>query len=366
MKYSLASYLKAVSSDIPGDLISTENLDRLCSLAQHFPAAIAYLFGFESSLSNPEPVADLFLCTKASQGGRDWLAGDEAPTKLPSLFKIIAGYDDIEEISSLIFAEPSWRKIREFCLHWANPNSPLHRVEDIWLEFDFDQTSNSIPLPSLFFDAEEFKLETDYRWLAEKSLSQLKDTPLSAQMSETFIHCLTSLPLDIKPFQIGVLLPRQQQVRIYIPFVSYQQLLNYLAKLHWPGKLDVWEYLLPQMSRLVEKFQLQIELQEKLSSNIAIELYPQNQSSWEMILNHLTSIGFCVPEKKNALLAYSGTTYVSPSLAPINLSKMSQFFGEDNQVIFRRRLAYLKMTYQPETPIEFKAYLGVIPAWQKR
>ena len=365
MKDSLASYIKAVSPDIPADLISTENLDRLCSLTQHFPTIIASAFGFESSLTDPEPIADFFFCTEANQGGRDWLAGESALTQLPTLFKIIGGYDEIEEMSPLILEQPTWQKIRNFCLDWANPKSDLHQVDNIWLEFDFAQTRETIPIPSLFFSAEHFNSETDYSWWAKNILSGLKDTSISSQTTAIFINCLTILPPNIKPFQIGILLPREQQLRIYIPFVSYQQLLNYLTQINWQGNLSLWEYLLSQFSRLVDNFQLQIEIRDHLCPEIAIELYPQNQNSWDKILNYLTEIGFCLPEKKEALLSYSGLSDLSSSSATINLSKMAKFFAPDNQVVFRRNLGYLKMSYQPENPIAFKAYLLVTPAWQK-
>ena len=182
MKDSLASYIKAVSPDIPTDLISTENLDRLCSLTQHFPTIIASAFGFESSLTDPEPVADFFFCTEANQGGRDWLAGESALTQLPTLFKIIGGYDEIEEMSPLILEQPIWQKIRNFCLDWANPKSDLHQIDNIWLEFDFLQTSETIPIPSLFSQADKnlFQLDNEesypnYFGFADIIRSQFQD-----------------------------------------------------------------------------------------------------------------------------------------------------------------------------------------------
>ena len=321
MKDNLASCLKAISNDIPENLISLPCLDRLCSIAQHFPDSIVSLFGFESNLTEVESVVDFFFCLEAEGEGREWLK--EA------------------SFSPLMAKQPTWQKISHFANQWADADSPVSSVEDVWLEFDFEQTQQTTPIPSLFFSVEHFTTDTDYRWWAENVLTPLKSNPLSEEAQNTLINCFTALPENIEPFQLGILLPRKEQLRIYLTFVSYQELLDYLSKINWQGDLSLWEYLLAQFTPLVDNFQLQIEIQENLSPEIAIELYPRNDSCWRRILNYLTKIDFCLLEKKLGLLDYQN---------------INEIIIDSTQQI-NPQLAYLKMSYQVAKPITFKAYL---------
>ena len=118
--------------------------------------------------------------------------------------------------------------------------------------------------------------------------------------------------------------------------------------------MELWEHLLGQFAPLVTNFQLQVEVTDKLVEDIAIELYPRDRQCWQQLLTHLTNIGFCLPEKRSALLSYEGSTIVSDN----NLHKKNDR-KKESRVVCKRELGYLKMSYHPNQPISFKAYIVV-------
>ena len=329
MKDSLASYLKAVCSDVSDDLISTDCCDRFCGIAQYFPQSIVSIFGWESSLLDIKPQVDFFFCLNHRPEVKQWLSQalkSEEQKLLPEAIK----------------NEPLWQKIGTFVESWQDSESPIAQVEDIWLEFDyFDCSSKSIPSPCFFFSAEHLDASSDYQWWLENTLGKLSDRKISTS-TKVLQKCFDKMPLGVEPFQLGILFPREEQLRLYLTFVSYQQLLDYLPEIGWQEDLQLLEHLLQQFAPLTSNFQLQIEVDKKLSEEIAIELYPLDRQCSQQILTHLTNIGFCLPEKRTALLNYDGVSTV---------------YVNNQKKQLTRELRYLKMTYRPGKPILFKAYI---------
>ncbi|MGI0496174.1 hypothetical protein ACOKW7_13540 [Limnospira platensis CENA597] len=365
---SLTDYWEAIAPAISPDLISPESLGHLAAVGGHFPSAIASLVGFECRLADPQPQADLFLRVVPENGGRDILAGGEAVETLPKLYHLLAGSATIPVLSSRLIEHPVWRKIRLFCREWSNPETSFYRtVNDLWLEFDLTgdltgdlTTDRVIPVPSVFWGSEQVAdLENHLNWWL--------DSRLTSGQSQIIHQTFQALPPTAKLFQSGVLLSRNSQaLRFYIADISPTQIYGYLEQLGWLGDRYSIGAILALLSVGINKTNLQLEIDgNSLSEQIAVECYLENRQAWQIFLDGLVKTGFCLPQKRDAILSFGGLTHErdSPEKWPDTLRRRSQLLGENWESVLFRRLAYLKLTYRRGIPLEFKAYLGVQPGW---
>ena len=317
---SLGDYLRVNSQLRSTGLISTANWNQIITIGDYFPRAIASVFGFECSLSNPLLTADFFFCTIADN-------------KSNCLGK-----------NNTLSSNHIWQNIDRFYLDWQDNNTEIvYKIEDIWLEFDLENYYADIPIPSIFFDATNIHFLAEWQSVLDKILQSVLDKPIKKSIKQQFLHCIQALPKNVSAFQVGVLLSRNlQNLRLYTTAISCQQICQYLSQLNWQGNVDLLSSILNRVSKLVDQYQLQLEICNKLSSTIAIEFYCYNQNNLQTLLDYLTTTGFCLPEKRDGLLAFSGSN-----------------------ADFSRRIAYLKMTYTPGNSLQFKAYLGITPKNQK-
>ncbi len=315
---TIADYLKSNGFSISPSLISPANLKEISTRGNYFPKKIASIFGFECSLNNPVPTVDFFFCTRARDKA-NYLINDRRNSLL---------------------ADPVWRNIALFYRDWCDRDSFLARkVEDIWWEFDLASDRGNIFVPSIFLDASNIHTQAEWQYIVRQPLQLLLGKSVERSTQQMLFNCLQALPKNVSWFQIGLLLSRNpQNLRLYTTAISLQQIQHYLSQLKYQGDLDLLANILNRISGLVDKYQLQLEIGQELSSTIAIEFYCYNQNNLQSLLDYLTTTGFCLSEKRDALLAFPGSN-----------------------TQFTRRIAYLKMTYTPDYPLQFKAYLGITP-----
>ena len=314
---SLAEYLLFNSQLISRVLISSANFKQIITIGDYFTGVIASIFGFECVLNQPNSIADFFFCIRSQEKHHNFL-DNENP----------------------LLNNHCWQNIALFYQTWQDEQTILaKKVEDIWLEFDSEQYNNEIPIPSIFFDATKINYLDQWQWIINNSLTQLLGQDIPRSQVDLFLQAISQLPNNVAVFQVGLLLSRpQQNIRIYTTAITINQICSYLTKLNWQGDIDLLVNILGRISSLVDKYQLQIEIGHELSDTIAIEFYCYNQANLRRLLDYLTATGFCLPEKRDALLAFP-----------------------DSSTNFSRRIAYLKMTYTPNNPLQFKAYLGITP-----
>ena len=314
---SLGNYCRANSQLISANLISQKNWNQIITIGDHFSMVLVSIFGFEYVLNNPKSTTDFFFCIRSRQKHHKFLDNEN-----PLLNHYL------------------WQNIALFYQNWQDQQTILaQKISDIWLEFDHEQYSNQIPIPSVFFDATKINSQSEWQWIIENSLSQLLGQDIPKSQIYLFLKTISQLPKNVNVFQVGLLLSRpQQNIRIYTTAIAITQIRNYLTKLNWQGNIDLLVNILQRVSSLVDKYQLQIEIGHELASAIAIEFYCYNQNNLQSLLYYLTATEFCLPEKRDALLVFP-----------------------DSSTNFSRRIAYLKMTYTPNNPLQFKAYLGITP-----
>ena len=354
---SLEEYLTSVKPNVSPQLISPETWLNIDTVAKALPQAITSFFGFECRLGTHKPTADFLTCTSASEAGREILAGSN---------------NHLINLPDSLIEKPIWSNIRNFCHHWSKKDSPLHeKIRNIWLEFDIDESLNTVPLPSCFFGPENiYSVQSDnynsYQWVNQEALKLLLGKTISPKVEKQLFNCFNLLPKEAYVFQVGVMLARKSElVRICIRNISVENILNYLTQINWQGDINELKTLLNDISNLVDRIDLDIDVGEFVYPKIGLECYLTQQPSfeprWNLFLEYLVKLGLCVREKHDALLAYPG--YVRekshPELLPSSLLKLSKFLGSEYERVFFRGLHHIKIVYQPEKPLEAKAYLSV-------
>ena len=312
----LGNYLRVNRQFIPDVVSLSDNLSKIIAVSDYFPNLIVYIFGLECVLNNTDSKADFFFCIGSREKHNNFL-----------------------ERNNPLLHNNLWKNITLFYDTWQNEKTILaQKVADIWLEFDHEQYNNQIPIPSIFFDTTKINSLDPWEWIIDNSLTQLLGHDIPRSQRDLFLQAISQLPNNVAVFQVGLLLSRpQQNIRIYTTAITISQIRNYLAKLNWQRDIDLLVNILGRIYSLVDKYQLQIEIGDELSDTIAIEFYCYNQTNLQRLLEYLTTTGFCLPEKRDALLAFP-----------------------DSSADLARRIAYLKMTYKPQNPLQFKAYLGVV------
>lgn len=348
---SLAGSLKLLKPTISPHLIAPECWHQIESIAAVLPSAITSFFGFECRMGKEEAHADFLICAKAKQLGRKVLADDEYPVTLPQY----------------LYDSPVWQQINNFSQQWNNPDSPLYQgVNNIWLEFDIDESLANIPVPSCFFGPQPIYSYSDARWTIDRALKLLQNKAVPQATAAQILNCFELLPENAYVFQIGVMLARKSDLaRICIRNISPEATLEYLTALNWSGSIDGLKQTLEELSTYADRIDLDIDVGESVLPKIGLECYlekqPKFNHKWELFLDYLVESGFCTEQKRASLLDYTGYMLGQPKTElPDNDSEEAFSLADFGyQRIFFKGLHHVKLTYQEAEAQEAKAYLYV-------
>jgi hypothetical protein len=362
---SFEEYLTPVAAGVSPSLISPSAFSAISSVARVLPPTLAYnTFGFECRLGEELPRAD-FLVLATTSCGRESLSGLHPTGTLPAD----------------LMADPVWRRVRDFSAYWAEPSSPLyHAVDNVWLEFDIDGPVSDVPVPSVFFGllanvqrdvTHEVNVDR-YQATAETAIRLLAGSESQPRMLETLSYCFHALSPEEQVFQVGLMLSRGAgAVRLCIRLRSVERIVEYLARVGWPGDEAELRGVLDPLARSVDRVLLDIDVGESVGAKIGLECYfdgnrqPGREPRWGTFLNSLVLQGLCKVDKREALLAYPG--YVDQNLEgmpwPAALRRASQLLGGRSLSTFVRSLHHVKIVYRPGDLPEAKAYLAGNHHW---
>lgn len=369
MTDSLADSLRVISPYVEPQLISPEALSHISEIAGLLPAIpIVSEAGFECRLGVAAPRADFLLSFKTSNSGRE----------------ILAGRGSIATLPEVVFTNPVWNTIRNFCAHWAEPASPLYKnVTDVWLEFDVDGSPPAVPEPSFFFGPKDLQSvnsdallpevpDRNYQWVTEVALKALLDSSLPSQFKRNLLVCFNLLPKGAQVFQIGVMLSRQVEssvVRLCVRDIPKEQILEYLINIGWAGSGSELNSTITTLSRFVDTIRLNFAVGNTILSKIGFECYferkPVHEPRLKLFLDYLVARQLCTPDKRDALLAWPGYSHEKSNqeLWPSDLARTSSFLDSRKFSTFIRLLHHIKIVYQPNSPLEAKAYLWFGHNW---
>ncbi len=347
MNNTLETYIQLVAPHLSHKLVSSQALSYIQTITKNLPPFPEVLL--ECRLGDNNPNVDFSVLAKASDGSRDILAGLSSTNVLPNV----------------IFTNYVWNRIRDFCLHWHEPDSLLAKnIDHIWLEFDVDQQPQNIPLPSFFFNLKYYPKFSKYQAFQEPTktiataLSLLLEDSLTPQIKQNLAICCDSLPIESRFLYIGAMLSRPlNAVRVNIIGIPEEELENYLTKIGWTYPIKKLKELIKVISNFVDIIVLNFDIGNTIFPKVGIECEllkksPHLEPRWQLLLDYLVQTGLCTPEKRDAFLSWHGHSYEEsyPEVWSSNVNR-------ELSILFRR-LNHIKIVYDPNSYPEAKGYLS--------
>jgi Rps23 Pro-64 3,4-dihydroxylase Tpa1-like proline 4-hydroxylase len=356
----LTDYLKLVQPYTSSALISSEAWSKINAVAEFLPSAITSFFGFECPLGIEEAKSDFLICADVAGTGRQVLGGEN------------------EVLPKCLMSDPVWNQVHQFSKEWNTETSSLNqKINNVWLEFDLDDSVKNFPIPSCFFGSEPIYSAKSpyanlshinpYKWISQTALKLLLNANLPESVEAQLFNCLDLLPKEAYVFQLGLMLARniKNLVRVCIRNISPEQIGEYLQQIGWSGSLDILQVFLKELSGFVERIDLDIDIGERIAPKIGLECYfskqPKLEPRWQLFLDYLVNKNLCLPQKQAALLAYPGFLRESSVQKdwPSYLSKSSNLLENSSEAVFFRKLHHIKIVYQDNQPQLAKAYLAM-------
>ena len=346
----LGGALRTVAPYLSRTLVSAQSLAGIRKIARVLPGRLAHLFGLECRLGAGAGQTDYYLCMRASGYGRE----------------ILAGQDPGQRLATALSEHQVWARIRQFCREWAAPASPLHqRVGAVWLEFDVGEHPSDTPVPSIFFGRETLlgmgnmaDVTSEggdglHQWCTQTALPLLYGHSVPPEVAQKLLSCFQSLPAGAGVYQVGVMLSRASPgVRVCLSGIGPGRIPDFLERIGWAGSLRSLESTISKFANLLDICVLDIDVAESIGPQIGLECYlPWSQESGKDPLSQrffdcLTAAGLCLPEKREAVLAW-------PGYAPYST-------GPKRADLLARRLSHVKIVFDQDRPLEAKAYLSCL------
>lgn len=166
----------------------------------------------------------------------------------------------------------------------------------------------------------------------------------------------------------GVMLSRAAPgVRLIIAKIQPDHIIPYLKKMGWSEEHDNLSNLLGDLKRHATRIVLHITLTEQgIEQKIGIECSFKSdryhlETRWASFFDYLVDKGFCVPEKKDALLQFMGIEQedVKRNFDLSLYQPTVKIQDDDFTSALVRYISHVKLIYEPGKKILAKAYPGV-------
>jgi hypothetical protein len=240
---------------------------------------------------------------------------------------------------------PSWT--REFLARWAEPEGPLAPVRSVWLELDLDRAPAPVVCAKLPGGA-------DPGWLTGTLLPALQGQPLPAGQRARILAGLDALPASATLLYVFNLQARgSEAVRLEIFGLEPAGILRYLQGMA-PETIPAVEAVVPLFEG-VERLHLSFDVTDVILPRIGLEgsfpRQPRREPRWASFLEGLVRRDLCSPEKRDALLAWTGydTFWTAPDRWPV------AGLGPGGACV--RLLSHVKVVCDADREPEAKAYL---------
>lgn len=356
---TLENYLQVVVPHLSPELVSSEALSHIQPIARIFPPSSEGLF--ECRLGADNSKVDFSVLATNLDGSHNSFGEVNSVVNLPDI----------------ISTNPIWKRIQDFCSFCYQPKSLLSRsAENVWLEFDLDEQPEELPIPSLFLGLKEFNLETNSREISQINHEQLEtittalkilfEHDVSPLIEKNLGICVNSLPSGSQILYIGAMFSRQlDAVRVNIGGIPVEMLEDYLTQIGWTYSVKPLKEIIKLLANFTDAIILNLDIGTSIFPKIGLECLLENKSSrlepkWRLLLDFLVEQRLCIPEKRDAVLNWSGCSHDKsyPELWSKELSKVSSFLGSKWYSICFRNLNHIKIIYHPDGNLEAKGYLA--------
>jgi hypothetical protein len=352
-----SDYLHLIESHIPKELISSQNFAEIKNLASNLNDDLTSFFGFETRLMNPDARSDYLIAVSALNGEREALVKLLDKGNLPKNFLI----------------RSEWQQLRNFALDWINSKSEIHNnVLGLWLEFDTAKSSSDVSIPSVFLQTVPMRIDSPKDiekciWVTRKAIPSLEGKPVSQKVEKSFIKVIKKLPKGASVFHVASMLSRESEgIRVVIKRINPDQIISYLNSVGWADKDDGLSKLLKDLQKFVDCIRLHINISEDVDPKIGLECFisPEKynqENGWTDFLDYLVEKGLCQPELRSVLLEFPGVEQENPEYN-FNLDSYMpsvKLPDKNYSKAIVRYISHVKISYEPNKPIEAKAYTGV-------
>jgi ubiquinone/menaquinone biosynthesis C-methylase UbiE len=305
--------------------------------------------GFECRLGDNAPQVDVQQCV---------ISDADEPSVLRDHVKAFSAPTDI-----------GWAPLQSLLNQWADPDSPLQEVPELWLEYDCPEVTDNLPLPSIFLALPSaLSAKSNTYQMATQILDTLLGCSLWSGWQQSLYRCFAACPDGVFVSHIGVMLSRSiQALRINVKRLQPDFLIPYLQQLGWSGDTAAVEMLMTQLAAQVDRITVCLDVGIEINPQIGFECIfqqqPQQEPRWSMFLDYLLNQGYCTPTKGEALLNWPGTTTPNHSPWPERLIGASLLQPSNRFTSFDRRLSHIKLVYHPQHPVKAKGYLWFAHQW---
>lgn len=325
MKGNVTEYLSAIASSLPPEIVSESSFHRILDISSRwFSNFAASEYIMETCLDTSESEADFSFRV---------LKGERA--------NLIKGLTD----SIFMTADNAiWKKLSALVEYWPGD------IDDIWLEFDYNEFSSIIPQPCIFFNAGNIKTRGTYN---EQPLLNMLGTLIDTDQLQVLMpeinQVIHKLPPKVGLFQVGVMLSRHNdRIRVFTSELTRAQIEEYLAQINWPGSLVHLAEVIDMVSEFSEEcFILDFDVSSRgVSSKIGINFGLKEKNMLPGFLQNLQTHKLCIPAKQDGVLAWSGS--------------LGGYLGEDyGYSALIRNISHFKIALLPDENIRVKAYLRI-------
>jgi len=275
--------------------------------------------------------------------------------------------------------QPHWRRLRDFCVAWADVSSVLHReVRNVWIELDVGPSGAVAPTANVFMGLQHGIRRSGCEAVIpgprpiQAALRALAGRWMSDSVAHSLFGCVDRLPPQADVFQIGAMAAREDgPLRICISGLAPGQIVPYLSEIGWPGDRRQVATLAGDLERLVSRIDLALDLSDQIGPRIGLECpflprrAPRFHARWEAFVAYLAERGLCSTAKRDALMSYPGFSHerTESERWPQALLDLSAFLGSARLSTVVRALHHVKISCQSGCPLEAKAYLAVQHQW---
>ncbi len=333
---SWADCLDAAGLERVNGLIAPAALARVMALGATLPALPGG--GLECHLTDRERV-DAAVRLLPDDGGRDALLGRHETLRF----------------APALLSYPQWPRLRALGERWVASGTPENReLTSLWLEFDLP-AAGSVSVPSLFIGCRPLPSQErpEPGWIAE-SAALLAGPQGAAAVRAGLQRWNARAPAGAQLAFVGLMLSRQEKgVRLVHKGLDIDTLYGQVMALGWCGDgeamLQALRQLVPEQAALALHCDFSPDLGPRIGVEIALPGHPRYTPGWQQLLQGLVGHGVCTEAAAAALTQWPGLTAAGDE------AWRGRPFAPPRGIV--RRINHIKLTFEPEQPIQAKAYL---------
>jgi hypothetical protein len=159
---------------------------------------------------------------------------------------------------------------------------------------------------------------------------------------------------------------KTEGIRVIVKNINPDHIVSYLKSIGWTDKDDGLYKLLKELKNFADCIRLHMNISDHADQKIGLECFisPDKYNEaygWENFLDYLIEKGLCEPKLKSILLEFPGVEQENPEYE-FNLDSYIpsvKLPDKDFSKAIVRYISHVKISYEPDKPIEAKAYTGV-------